>query len=146
MWCWMRTMKNDEPRYTKRGFLLIEVLITVAMLAFSLVSISRAFTNCLRAMSQIANYTTAINLAEEKIFQLQSESRLEAALAEEGVFADNPNFNFKWAAKKLEDFPDVVSGSRPSVSEGRDNWYVFTNCQSSNLYLKYNTKTVLSRC
>lgn len=103
MWRWIRTMKNDEPRTTKRGFLLIEVLITVAMLAFSLVYISRAFTNCLRAMSQIANYTTAINLAEEKIFQLQSESGLETALAEEGVFTDQPDFNFKWAAKKLED-------------------------------------------
>jgi len=86
-----------------QGFLLIEVLVTVAMLAFGLVYISRGFTNCLRAMSQIANYTTAINLAEEKIFQLQSESRPEISLTEEGVFADNPNFNYKLEAKKLED-------------------------------------------
>jgi type II secretory pathway pseudopilin PulG len=105
-----------------QGFLLIEVLVTVAMLAFSLIYITRAFTNCLRAMSQIANYTTAINLAEEKIFQLQSESQPEmtftplettaqppktkrflTGFTEEGVFADNPNFNFKLEAKKLED-------------------------------------------
>lgn len=86
-----------------QGFLLIEVLVTVAMLAFSLVYISRAFTNCLRAMSQIANYTTAINLAEEKIFQLQSEAKPEITFTEEGVFADAPNFNYKLEAKKLED-------------------------------------------
>lgn len=93
----------------------------MAMLTFSLVYISRAFTNCLRAMSQIANYTTAINLAEEKIFQLHSEAKPEitftplettaqpektkrflTGFTEEGVFADAPNFNYKLEAKKLE--------------------------------------------
>ena len=104
---------------TKKGFLLIEVLITVAILAFSLLYISSAFTNCLRAMSQIANYTVAINLAEEKIFQLQSEPGQERALNEEGIFSDEPNFNFKLEARKLEDLDLSELYLRANWKEGR---------------------------
>ena len=124
------------------GFLLIEVLVTVAILAFSLVYISSAFTNALRAMSQIVNYTVAINLAEEKIFQLQSEPRQDAALNEEGIFSDNPNFNFKLEARKLEDFPDVVSGSRQS-REDLSEFYLQVNWKEGRRSGSFDISTYL---
>ena len=111
--------KNRINVISDRGFLLVEVLITVAVLAFSLVYISGAFTNCLRVMTQIFNYTIAVNLAEEKIFQLQSEPGQEPALNAEGIFGDEPNFNFKLEARKLEDLELSELYLRVNWKEGR---------------------------
>lgn len=86
-----------------KGFLLIEVLVTVAILAFGLIYISRAFINCLNAMSQVVDYTLATILAEKKFFQIEMESNLEANLKQKGIFADEPNFNFALDIGKIKD-------------------------------------------
>ena len=89
--------KND-------GFLLVEVLVTIAILAFGLVYISRAFMNCLKAMSQVASYTLALNLAEEKLFDLEvlKKEELEKVVTI-GDFPDNPGFSYKLEINKLDD-------------------------------------------
>ena len=87
------------------GFLLIEVLVTIAILAFGLVYISRAFMNCLKAMSQIASYTLALNLGEEKLFDLEEIAKKGGLdeVAARGDFPDNPGFSYKLETNKLDD-------------------------------------------
>ena len=65
-----------------KGFLLIEVLVAVGIIAFGFIYVSRAFMSCLNAMSQVANYTIASNLAEEKMFELQAERNLKGSVSE----------------------------------------------------------------
>jgi len=106
-----------------KGFMLIEVLIAVGILAFGFIYVSRAFMNCLNAMAQVTNYSLASNLAAEKMFELQSERYINRAVTEksqEGVFQGSPGFNFLLEVKKLEGL-DLLSSVLVKVNwkEGR---------------------------
>lgn len=102
--------KND-------GFLLVEALVAISILAFGLVYISRALTNCLNAMGQIAHYTRAVNLAEEKFFDCLMQ---KAALRDEGNnFSDEQNFRYAVTINGLGDLGLQEADIRVSWKEGR---------------------------
>ena len=56
----------------KRGFLLVEVLITVVILSVGLTLITRSFMMSLRALDAIKQYTGGYLLLEQKLLDLES--------------------------------------------------------------------------
>lgn len=83
--------------------MLMEVLVAVGILTFGIIYISRAYMSCLNAMAQVANYTTAVILGEEKLFELETKEAGVSQTNESGNFSTNPNFNYDLEIKKLVD-------------------------------------------
>jgi prepilin-type N-terminal cleavage/methylation domain-containing protein len=72
-----------------RGFTLIEVLVTTAVLAFGIVSIFQALFIIMSAFSYISHYLNVVPVADEKVWQVQdSVKRLgsRSSFDPEGVF------------------------------------------------------------
>lgn len=92
---------SNAIRNTQKGFLLIEVLVTISILAFGLVYISRSLTSCLNVMAQIASYSAALNLAEEKFFDVQMQK--PPLKDESNNFSDNPGFRYLVKITNLQD-------------------------------------------
>ena len=74
--------------------MLIEVLVTCGVLTFGLIYTSRAFMNCLQAMAQVENYTTALSLAEEKLWEWETGNK-KTQSGENGTFSAHPGFNYE---------------------------------------------------
>jgi len=77
-----------------RGFLLVEVLVTVVIVSASIVFINHAFSSSLRATSITNDYLKASLLLEDKGFDLEADT-----FYEEGEFVGEDQFmktNFTW--------------------------------------------------
>lgn len=82
-----------------KGFLLIEVMVAIALLAGGLIFVSRAFSNCLKAMAQVENYTIALYVAEERFFQLETE----AQAASVDRLADYPGYSMSEDVQEIKE-------------------------------------------
>lgn len=100
-----------------KGFLLVEVLVAISILAFGLVYISRALTNCLNVMEQISYYTRALNLAEERFFDYQMQRN--TLKDESGNFPDEKNFKYALETSGLGDLDLKEIDIQVSWKEGR---------------------------
>lgn len=100
-----------------KGFLLVEVLVAISILAFGLVYISRALTNCLNVMEQISYYTRSLNLAEEKFFDYQTQGN--PLKDESGNFPDESNFKYALETSGLGDLDLKEIDIQVSWKEGR---------------------------
>lgn len=59
----------------RRGFTLIEVILSIVILAVGIISVQRVFIGSLSALSVIENWSQAERLLEEKIWSLGREVR-----------------------------------------------------------------------
>lgn len=82
-------IKNPEAHH--KGFTLIEVVITVAILGFGLILIIELFSGGLKMAKLSEEYTRAINYARLKMEQLRLNPPIEEA-TEEGSF----DRNYRW--------------------------------------------------
>ena len=73
-----------------RGFLLFEVMVAVVVLAVGLTLVLRSFNSAIATVKGLQDYTTAMFLLEEKMFQLETEG-----VEDEGKFENEFN-NFSW--------------------------------------------------
>lgn len=73
------------------------------MLSLGLVYLSRAFNNCLNAMTQVSLYTTALNLAEEKFFELKMEQAEKAQSSQESALSGYPDFTLEVDRDEIKD-------------------------------------------
>jgi prepilin-type N-terminal cleavage/methylation domain-containing protein len=83
----------------KKGFTLIEVLVTTAVLAFGIVSIFQALFIVMSGFGYISNYLNVVHLADEKLWQVQDALvRMGPAVPFEpqGVF-DQAGKKYDWA-------------------------------------------------
>lgn len=85
-----------------RGFLLVEVLVAMSLLVFSVIYVSKAFLSCLKAMRQFVNYTFALNLAQEKFFELETQTAAAQISESDGKFSDNADFSYDLTISRLE--------------------------------------------
>lgn len=85
---------------------MIEVMVAIAVLSFGLVYLSRAFNNCLNAMAQVSMYTTALNLAEEKFFEIKTEKsdKITASHAGESL-SGYPDFSLEVEKEEIKELP-----------------------------------------
>jgi len=82
----------------KKGFLLFEVMVTVAILSLGLTLILRSFTTSLSAARISQNYMLACLLLEEKMWELEEEAESTKKITTEpsrGEFATS-NEKDKW--------------------------------------------------
>lgn len=76
------------PKFSpqKQGSLLVEALLSVVILSVSLTLIIEGMTTSLRSTVYISDYTTALLLLENKMFDLIQKGYVEANLQEEQEF------------------------------------------------------------
>ena len=60
---------------SRRGFTLIEAILSIVILAVGIISVQRVFIGSLSALSVIENWSQAERLLEEKIWSLEQEVR-----------------------------------------------------------------------
>lgn len=66
--------KKKNKRFLEdKGFLLLEVLISIVIIATTLIIINRAFSTSLRAVRLAGDYLLASYILEDKIFDIQIE-------------------------------------------------------------------------
>lgn len=85
----------------KKGILLFEVLVAMAILAIGLTFVSRSFTNCLRVVELAGDYNKASMLAGRVLADL--ENIKEGELPTEGKFDEEPLFGWDLETTDIED-------------------------------------------
>ena len=71
----MGILASANRSWGRRGFTLIEVILSIMILALGIVSVQRVFIGSLPALSVIENWSQAERLLEEKIWGLGREVR-----------------------------------------------------------------------
>ena len=85
----------------KKGILLLEVIVSVAVLAVGLTTISRSFTNCMRVIETAKDYHTALILAEQVLWEIENKEPEE--WDSRGDFEDYPEFSWQQNNVEVED-------------------------------------------
>ncbi len=88
--------RNNEFFVGKNSFTLIEVVLTLSIVSIAVVVIMQSFLAVLDLKNSISNYTKALILIDEKMFELQAADI--SAAEQEGKFAP-PYNNFFWQVK-----------------------------------------------
>lgn len=89
----------------KRAFLLFEVTLTIAVLSLGLVFVIRSISTSLQAARAASLYNEAINLAYEKLYNLELESQIGGLepTSSEGVFTQNHNLKWEYSIEQFKD-------------------------------------------
>ncbi len=114
---------------TRRGFTLLEVLITTAILVTGLVSIAAMFTYSVRSNTANRQRTTAAILVSEKMEELKSVS-----------FSDD-----RWKAGGGLDPANPVPGFFDSESEYTRLWQITGTSTRTVTVAVYSGRTELAR-
>ncbi len=81
------------------GFLMLEVILAMTLLAISTVAIVESLGRCLAAARAVQSYSTSEILLANKSFEFRTE-RPTDLLDQEGEFQDYPGFSW---SRKLEE-------------------------------------------
>ena len=89
----------------KKAFLLFEVALTIAVISLGLVFVIRSISTSLKAARSASLYHEAINLAYEKMVDLELESQNQGldAASSEGAFPQSQNFSWKYSIEQIDD-------------------------------------------
>lgn len=88
----------------RKAFLLFEVVLTIAILSIGLVFVVRSVSMCMKVANESLKYSQAINLAHQKMFELELDSQpvgLET-LSGSGSFSDNEDFAWEYSVDKFD--------------------------------------------
>ncbi len=119
----MTRTTNDERRTTKRGFTLLEILITIVILTVGIVAITSAFSSGIFAATDVGKVERALNIGQAKMEEIKDTAF--ASLADSGPTADAnfPDFNVTVNVAEGEDPMQVdvtvawnAKGGQPSVT------------------------------
>ena len=80
-----------HPTRKRRGFTLLEVLVSLAIIAFALTAILKTQFYNLRTCSESKNILIVRMLAQKKMAEIELSDELKA---EEGVFPENKDFSY----------------------------------------------------
>ncbi|MFH1621946.1 MAG: type II secretion system protein [Candidatus Omnitrophota bacterium] len=88
-----------------RAFILFEVTLTIAILSLGLVFIVRSIGASMKVAKASYNYNKAMNLAYEKLIDLELKSQTEGLeiFSDQGSFLSNENFSWKYVVVHLSD-------------------------------------------
>lgn len=90
-------LKNIKNRIT--GFTLIEIVVSLMILAIALPTLLQAFSQATRSQGIIENRTTALHLMQLKMSELEAQSFPELG-QDQGEFGTNSRF--RWIYKVTE--------------------------------------------
>jgi len=94
----------DAPKRHDGGFLMLEVILAMALLAISTVAIVESLGRCLAAARAVQSYSTSEILLANKSFEFRTELPTDM-LDQEGEFEDYPGFS--WSRKLEMTGPDT---------------------------------------
>ena len=83
------------------GFLLVETLLAVLILAVGLTLVLRSFGSSLDALGNSADYTRALALVEQKLWDLEAKGSI-APGTQTGQFSEEEHQAFRWEVKASE--------------------------------------------
>ncbi len=110
------------PRATqgRRGFLLVEALLTIVVIAIGLVLISQSLAGNLKAVSRIQQYHRLLRLAQSTLDQLEAEAQQFRGLARHAGVFDAPDNQYRWNVTidpvQSRDIPDEILPSVLAVT------------------------------
>lgn len=88
----------------RRGFLLVEAMLTALVIAVGLVFISRGVGGSLKALASLQEYDRLIRVAESRLHELESLAQLQQAVeVRDGAF-EPPDERYGWSIT-VEPFP-----------------------------------------
>jgi Tfp pilus assembly protein PilV len=93
-----RQQRIASSCYRNDGFMLLEVILAVALLAISMFAIIESLSRCLAAARAVQSYSTSEILLANKSFEFRTE-RPTDILDQEGEFEDYHGFSW---SRKLE--------------------------------------------
>ncbi len=100
--------QGDSAQYLRRqkklGSILLEVLLSVAILSISITLIIQSMMTSLRATVASNEYTTALSLLENKMSDLIAKGTIAAGLSQEGNLpAPYQQYQYSLKTQKLDD-------------------------------------------
>ena len=96
--------RSKETRLGKKGFLLLEVLVSVIIITVGLVYIIRSFSMSTRAIATSRDYIKAASLMEDKLWELEQARQVERG-EDKGYFDDERKFTWEIKAEEEEESP-----------------------------------------
>ncbi len=91
-------------RKINKGFLLVEVMVSISILSIGLLLVLNSFMRSIKAIELSRDYFKAGLLLENKIYELSNKDTEEGVL--EGSFDDfNKRFSWNLDVRKIEESP-----------------------------------------
>ncbi len=90
----------DRVPLSQRGFLLLETLLAILILAVGLTVVLRSFGSSLNALGTSADYTKALLLVEERLWDLEAKGSIVPGTFT-GEFSEEDG-GFRWEVKASE--------------------------------------------
>ncbi len=90
-----------KPRHHEKGYMLLEVILAVALVAAGLGALMDCLGRCLAASRSVQNYTRAEMLLANKSAEFRLD-RAQDALDQEGVFEEADGFAWRRTLEKAE--------------------------------------------
>lgn len=91
-------------RRSRKGFLLLEILVSVVAITVGLIYIIRSFSVSTRAIAVSRDYIKAVSLLEERLWELEEAGGVKSG--EDGDRFENERaFEWEFEAKTEEDLP-----------------------------------------
>ena len=96
---WIYLILTPYPLHPKKGLTLIEILITVSILAIGIIGVLQAFAGSLAALEVGQNNISAVNVMKQKISDVEGmllEQKELPSGSESGIIND---FKWQWEIK-----------------------------------------------
>lgn len=94
---------QDKVPLCQAGFLLIETLLAVVILAVGLTLVVRSFGSSISALGTSANYTKAMGLLEERLWDLEVKGAIAPGVLTGEFSEEDGKFRWKVDASELKD-------------------------------------------
>lgn len=98
----------------KKGFLLLEVIVSIVIITTGLVYIMRAFSTAKFAISRSLVIFESGLLLESKMFEFEEKGRIEKDFKAGKKFEDNPGYSWAISTEGIPD--DAVLGKNPVLN------------------------------
>ncbi|MDD5680591.1 MAG: hypothetical protein PHI59_05075 [Candidatus Omnitrophica bacterium] len=95
--------KNKANRH-KRGFMLLEVILSVFVVTVGVVFVISSFITSIKAFKASKVYLTALYLVEQKLWEYEEKGKIEEGRTS-GKFDDYKDAEWDIEAKEVDDLP-----------------------------------------
>ena len=98
-----KKLGQDRLPLSQAGFMLIETLLAVVILAVGLTLVVRSFGSSVSALGTSANYTKAMGLLEERLWELEVKGSIAPGVLTGEFSEEDGKFRWQVDASELKD-------------------------------------------